>query len=42
MSLGGQLGADVPFCLHGGAAFGIGIGDQLAPLPALPHVSLLL
>ena len=42
MRLGGGLGADVPFCLHGGAAFGFGIGDQLTPLPALPDVSLLL
>ena len=42
MCLGGQLGADVPFCLYGGAAFGFGIGDQLTPLPALPNVSLLL
>ena len=42
MQLGAQLGADVPFCLHGGAAFGIGIGDQLTPLPTLSDVPLLL
>ncbi len=42
MRLGRRLGADVPFCLHGGAALGIGIGDQLTTLPALPNVSLLL
>jgi 4-diphosphocytidyl-2-C-methyl-D-erythritol kinase len=42
MQLGAQLGADVPFCLHGGAAFGIGIGDQLTRLPALSDVPLLL
>ena len=42
MRLGAQLGADVPFCLHGGAALGLGIGDQLTRLPALPDVSLLL
>ena len=42
MRLGTQLGADVPFCLHGGAALGLGIGDQLTRLPALSDVSLLL
>lgn len=42
MSLGGQLGADVPFCLHGGAALGLGIGDQLTSLPVLSNVTLLL
>ena len=42
MRLGAQLGADVPFCLHGGAALGLGIGDRLTRLPALPDVSLLL
>lgn len=42
MQLGARLGADVPFCLHGGAALGYGIGDQLTRLPALSGVSLLL
>ena len=42
MQFGAQLGADVPFCLHGGAALGVGIGDQLTRLPALPDVPLLL
>ena len=42
MRLGAQLGADVPFCLHGGAALGQGIGDRLTSLPALPEVPLLL
>ena len=42
MRFGAQLGADVPFCLHGGAALGLGIGDQLTRLPALPDVPLLL
>lgn len=42
MRLGAQLGADVPFCLHGGAAVGLGIGDRLTRLPALSDVSLLL
>ena len=40
--LGAQLGADVPFCLHGGAALGLGIGDQLTRLPPLPDLPLLL
>ena len=42
MHFGSQLGADVPFCLHGGAALGYGIGDQLTRLPALSDVPLLL
>ena len=42
MRLGAQLGADVPFCLHGGAALGLGIGDRLTRIPALSDVSLLL
>ena len=42
MRLGGRLGADVPFCLQGGAALGLGIGDQLTSLPTLSNVSLLL
>ncbi len=42
MQLGGKLGADVPFCLHGGAALGLGIGDRLTPIPLLSNVSILL
>ena len=42
MRLGAQLGADVPFCLHGGAALGLGIGDRLTRLSALSDISLLL
>ena len=42
MRLGAQLGADVPFCLQGGAALGLGIGDQLTRLSALTDVPLLL
>ena len=42
MRFGSQLGADVPFCLHGGAALGTGIGDQLTRLPALSDLPLLL
>ena len=32
------LGADVPYCLFGGCALAEGIGEVLTPLPALPHV----
>ena len=42
MKIGAQLGADVPFCLHGGAAFGTGIGDILTSLTALSDVPLVL
>ena len=42
MGFGAQLGADIPFCLHGGAALGQGIGDQLTHLPALNDLPLLL
>jgi 4-diphosphocytidyl-2-C-methyl-D-erythritol kinase len=31
-----QLGSDVPFFLHGGAALGLGRGEELYPLPDLP------
>ncbi|MFB0835240.1 4-(cytidine 5'-diphospho)-2-C-methyl-D-erythritol kinase [Arthrobacter halodurans] len=30
--LGSRLGADVPFALSGGAAVGLGVGDELSPL----------
>jgi len=33
--LGAELGADVPFCLIGGAALGEARGDRLTPLPPL-------
>ena len=35
--LGAALGADVPFCVHGGTWRGRGVGDKLEPLPALPE-----
>lgn len=40
MALG--LGADVPICLHGKAAFIGGIGEKIAPAPALPPCSVVL
>ncbi len=40
--LGLELGADVPVCLAGHACFVGGIGDALAPAPALPSAPILL
>ncbi len=34
LALGQTLGADVPFCLHGGKCLCTGIGEVLTPLPA--------
>ncbi len=31
-----SLGADVPFCLEGGAALARGVGERLSPAPCLP------
>lgn len=42
MTIGAALGADVPFCIQGGAAIGTGIGDKLNPLPPLTDVTILL
>ena len=42
MQLGVQLGADVPFCILGGAALGRGIGEILTPLPAMEQAWVLL
>lgn len=36
LELGAQVGADVPFCLHGGACRCTGIGEVLEPVPPLP------
>lgn len=36
-SLGLQLGADVPVFVHGWAAWGEGVGEELIPLPDLPE-----
>lgn len=35
-------GADVPFCLRGGAARAQGVGDRLTPLPAWPGLPVVL
>ena len=42
MCLGAELGADVPFCLLGGAAIGRGIGEILTPLSSLDQAWLVL
>jgi 4-diphosphocytidyl-2-C-methyl-D-erythritol kinase len=36
LALAATLGADVPFCLHGGRARVSGVGEVLEPLPFLP------
>jgi 4-diphosphocytidyl-2-C-methyl-D-erythritol kinase len=36
------LGADVPFCLHGGTAWCQGIGDEITPLRSWSNVPILL
>ncbi len=41
-SIAAELGSDVPFLLFGGTALGLGKGDELSPLPALPQVDVLL
>ena len=40
--LAATLGADVPMCLAGRAALASGIGERLAPVPALPPCAILL
>jgi 4-diphosphocytidyl-2-C-methyl-D-erythritol kinase len=40
--LGSRLGADVPACLHGAAAWIGGIGEQIDPTPSLPPAGIVL
>ncbi len=40
--LGARLGADVPACLHAGAAWIAGIGEQIEPEPLLPSAGIVL
>ena len=42
MQIGSNLGADVPFCLLGGTAYGTGIGDILTSLTPIPEIPILL
>jgi 4-diphosphocytidyl-2-C-methyl-D-erythritol kinase len=37
-TLGAELGSDVPFCVSGGTALATGRGEQLASLPTLQHL----
>ena len=39
---GVKIGADVPFCIMRGTALAEGIGEELTPLPAMPHCSLVI
>ena len=41
-ALGEKVGADVPFCLVGGTAMVTGIGERIAPLPALPDCTIVI
>ena len=40
--IGAEVGADVPFCLTGGTALALNIGDVLAPLPPFEAYTLVL
>ncbi|MCC5639707.1 4-(cytidine 5'-diphospho)-2-C-methyl-D-erythritol kinase [Nostoc sp. CHAB 5844] len=40
--LGASLGSDIPFCVAGGTAIATGRGEQLAPLPSLDHIYIVL
>ena len=40
--IGGRLGADVPFCVVGGAMRTRGIGDILTPVPSMPDCHLVI
>ncbi len=41
-AIGGEIGADIPFCVIGGAALARGKGEKLAKLPSLPDCILIL
>ncbi len=40
--LGGEIGADVPFCVMGGAKRCRGVGEKLTAVPSLPRCSILI
>ncbi len=42
MEIGVKLGADVPFCLHGGTMLSEGIGEKLSKLPPCPRAKVVL
>lgn len=41
-SIASGIGADVAFCVRGGARLARGIGERLSPAPALPNIPVLL
>lgn len=41
-NIGEKIGADVPFCLHGGTMLAEGIGTILSPLPDMPSCFIVL
>lgn len=42
LRIGARIGADVPFCLHGGTASTLGIGEIISPLPTPPDCTILI
>ncbi len=40
--IGYRIGADVPYCIHGGTMLAEGIGEKLTPLPSLPEIPIVL
>lgn len=42
LSLGLELGADVPFCIRGGAAFAQGIGEKMSDVRRLPNCNIVI
>ncbi len=40
--IGYRIGADVPYCIHGGTMLAEGIGEILTPLPSLPKIPIVL
>ncbi len=40
--IGQNIGADVPFCVHGGTMLSTGTGTELQPLPHIPHCYIVL
>ncbi len=40
--IGVTIGADVPFCVMGGAAYATGIGEELTALPRMPHCAIVI
>ena len=41
-SLGAKIGADVPFCIEGGACIVEGIGDKVAPCSSMPNYPIII